>query len=386
MAKQKTLEEIQNKINLLSSEKLEILEYNGFRRSCKIRCNSCGKIYTYTQYGNFENRLKRHVGICKDCFCIPKKKKAFEQSLQDLFPGEYIEIIDYTGNTKPCTYKCSKCGEVFTVAHAKTLKGKQHLCKKCFPMRYQEVEKQKKEFIDFIEKSNKWELIDDLSNINGSTQVACKCKQCGAVTSKTMYLYLKGIGCIVCDGNKKKTTEEFKQELDNDYELLSEYINNKTHVLLKHKSCGFCYKVVPDAYVNQGQRCPRCRRKQTKGERAIANFLKKHNIEYFSEFPVVINGHNLRFDFYIPSYDLYIEFQGIQHYEPNHFSSSEKQFKQQQQNDNRKRKYCGEKLIEIKYDELDNVEDILSKYFISSTTIPKGSTSQAIGDGNESLS
>lgn len=360
MAKKKAIEEIQLQIENLSTENITILEYSGYRNPCKIHCNTCGKNYNFSQYTNVVTRLKRKRGICEDCFKRPKKQKSFEQSLKDRFPNEDIEIIEYINNTSFCKYKCKKCNTTHTIEKADALWKKQHICKKCFPPRYKEVEKQKENFVDFIQKTNKWELIDDLSNINGSTPVACKCTKCGTTTAKTMYLYLQGIGCIVCDGNKKKTTQEFKEELDQDYELLSEYVNNKTPVLLRH-NCGFCYKVTPDAYVNQGQRCPKCMKKKSKGERAIEYFLKKNNIEYFSEFPVLIDGHYLRFDFYLPDRDIYIEFQGIQHYEPGHFNSTEENFERQQKNDDRKRNYCGNKLIEIHYKDIDDTDAILSK-------------------------
>lgn len=362
MAKQKSLQEIQNQIDSLTSENLSILNYNGYRNPCQIHCNTCGKDYTFSQYGNVVTRLKKKRGICEDCYKKPKKQQAFSQSLKDTFPDEDFEIIEYNGNVSSCVYKCKKCGTIHSITKATSLRNKQHLCNTCFPPRHDEVEKQKQNFTEFIEKSDKWELIDDLSNINGSTPVACRCKQCNTITSKTMYLYMKGIGCIVCNGNKKKTTEEFRQELDEDYELLSEYTNNKAPVLLKH-ACGFCYKVTPDAYINQGQRCPKCQRKQSRGEKAIEKFLKNNNIDFFSEFPVRIDGHNLRFDFYLPEYDMYIEFQGLQHYESKHFNMSLKNFQNQQQNDERKRQYCGNKLIEIPYTELKNIEDILSKHF-----------------------
>lgn len=375
MAKKKSIEEIQKQINSISKENLTIIEYNGGSKPCKIICNTCGKEYKISQYGNLITCLKRGRGVCEDCFNLPKKRRDFENSLKCKFENEFIEILSFKGNTKPIKYKCKKCGTEKVLVKAKSLLKKEHLCNICFPPRYKEVVEQKKAFLKFISESEEWILEDDITTIGAHDKVTCKCKKCGKKSNKTMYLYLKGIGCGYCSGNIRRTTEDFKGMLDSDYELLSEYTGNHKHVLLKHLTCGFCYKVTPDAYLNQEQRCPKCSRLQSKGEKKIEKFLKEHNIEYYSEYVVIIENRPLRFDFYLPENNLYIEFQGIQHYEPGHFNQTEKQFQRQQENDNLKKQYYGERLLEIKYNEIEKINEILSQNLcISSTTILKGST------------
>lgn len=60
-----------------------------------------------------------------------------------------------------------------------------------------------------------------------------------------------------------KTTEIFSKEVkeltNNEYELRSEYINNKTKVNIYHNKCNNIYEVRPDRFI-QGDRCPYCRR------------------------------------------------------------------------------------------------------------------------------
>lgn len=59
----------------------------------------------------------------------------------------------------------------------------------------------------------------------------------------------------------KKTTEVFKCEVyekkNGEYEVLGEYINNKTPILMRHNICGEKYMVRPDNFLN-GTRCPKC--------------------------------------------------------------------------------------------------------------------------------
>ena len=69
-----------------------------------------------------------------------------------------------------------------------------------------------------------------------------------------------------------------------------------------------------------------------------------------------IEGHLLRFDFYLPDYDIYIEYQGRQHYMPIGYFGGEPQYEKQVEYDNLKRKWAGDKLLEITY-----IDDILLK-------------------------
>ena len=77
----------------------------------------------------------------------------------------------------------------------------------------------------------------------------------------------------------------------------------------------------------------------------------------------------LSYDFYLPKYNLLIEFQGKQHEKPVDFAGkgkewAEKQFEQQKEHDKRKREYAEEnkiKLLEIWYKDFDNIETILEK-------------------------
>ena len=69
----------------------------------------------------------------------------------------------------------------------------------------------------------------------------------------------------------------------------------------------------------------------------------------------------LQFDFYLPKYNILIEYDGIQHYKPVGFFGGKKEFKETQMRDNIKNKYCKDNninLIRIRYDE--NIEERLS--------------------------
>ena len=74
----------------------------------------------------------------------------------------------------------------------------------------------------------------------------------------------------------------------------------------------------------------------------------------------------LSYDFYLPQYNLLIEYQGEQHEKfVERFHKSEEDFIIQKEHDRRKKKYTKDnniKLLEIWYYDYENIEEILDKY------------------------
>jgi rubrerythrin len=116
---------------------------------------------------------------------------------------------------------------------------------------------------------------------------------------------------------------------------------------------------------NRNAPCPHC--KMSKGEHRVKTFLDSHNIQYHYEHPFPDCKHikNLRFDFYTPTYNFCIEYQGEFHYKVIEGISNAKSLERQQKCDRIKKEYCEThdiNLLEIPYWEYDNVNDILKKH------------------------
>lgn len=110
--------------------------------------------------------------------------------------------------------------------------------------------------------------------------------------------------------------------------------------------------------------CPKC--SFSKGEKEILGFLVKWKIETIIQkrFSNCANILELPFDFYLPDYNLCIEYHGKQHYESVDFFGGEKQLKIQKKHDKIKEKYCKDNnihLLIIPYWEFDNIEKILEE-------------------------
>lgn len=110
----------------------------------------------------------------------------------------------------------------------------------------------------------------------------------------------------------------------------------------------------------------------SKGEDKIISFLNKNNILYEKEktfsnciFPET-NGI-LRFDFYLPDYDILIEYNGEQHYHTNNSGwNTETALKETQKRDNYKKQWCKDNnktLIVIPFTDFEkiNINSLLGK-------------------------
>lgn len=353
-------EEFQIKVNeKYPDESLTVLSYGGARGDkgdTKIKCETCGKVYTYKTGGNVLRKSKKI--LCRECVMKIVKKKRFEQSLRDIYKNDDLEVVSFVSREKPCVIRCNKCGtEVSFQKGQNALKRNKYFCHTCYPLKYDILQARLRIFKEFIEGDSRWNLITDLNTVTSAQdEIACECTVCGNITTKTMYDYERGRGCLYCSGTNIKSTKDFEKELDDGYTLLSEYKNANQKVVLKH-DCGFIYKVTPHNYLS-GKRCPQCARKHSKGEVAIKRFLDNNDIPYQQEYPIAVDEHNLRFDFYLPLQDVFIEYQGEQHYHPIEFFGGRERFIKQKEYDDIKRKFSN--LVEIPYYDFDRIEDILT--------------------------
>lgn len=101
----------------------------------------------------------------------------------------------------------------------------------------------------------------------------------------------------------------------------------------------------------------------------IKQFLEESKIEYKPEYTVYIDDDYYRYDFYLPQYNLFIEYDGQQHYEPVRFYGNDEDaeyvFKRTQEHDEIKNRYCEENnigLLRIPYWESKNIETIISNH------------------------
>ena len=113
-----------------------------------------------------------------------------------------------------------------------------------------------------------------------------------------------------------------------------------------------------------GSGCVKCI--DTKIKKIIRKYLNYFNINFkeFHKFDGCKNIIPLKFDFYIPTINTCIELLEIHHFEPIESSGGVESFEKVKTNDKIKEQYCEDNyinLIRIKYDKIDNIEEILKE-------------------------
>lgn len=217
---------------------------------------------------------------------------------------------------------------------------------------------------------------------NRTTDAKVKCLDCGIQYIKKGQYFLdkrKVSICKECFPTHPNKMKDFF-DLPKGYSYIENYKGMHNKILVKHEECGFIWKVQP-SNLKKGSGCPKCSKKISHGERKIINWLKENNIDFIFQYPLKIKNYNLVIDFYLPQYDLYIEYNGEQHYKPIEFFGGEKRFQQQLEWDKAKKDFLQQKLLIIPYTFYNVIEEILK----SSTTIPNGSTLQAMAKEAENL-
>ena len=177
--------------------------------------------------------------------------------------------------------------------------------------------------------------------------------------------------CREC-GNENKiiwTKEKIIDFVENNNYNFIEFINYKSYLSRIKISCGKhgTYEVDFGNFKN-GFRCPYCNMEsiESKGEKEVEKILKKFNVKYNKQhtFDDCKYKKYLPFDFYLPDFNIIIEYDGEYHFEIiEHFGGFNK-FIDTKIRDTIKNIYCKNnniKLIRIPYWCFNNIEEILSK-------------------------
>lgn len=125
---------------------------------------------------------------------------------------------------------------------------------------------------------------------------------------------LRGHQCHTCMGRNHNTNwliNLVNQKLGSDYCVVGEYKGMLHNTKIKHTNCGTIFDRKPHDIQQDSCGCPHC--KSSRGERRVSIVLDANNIKYIREKHVMIKGKKHRFDFYLPEYNLLIEWDGKQH-------------------------------------------------------------------------
>ena len=274
--------------------------------------------------------------------------------------------VDYKGCQKKVCIICPIHGEFWQTPRNHLQKRG---CRRCFDeYRNNKNPKSRLKLNEFIDRSQKMHNGKyDYSKVeykNNNSEVCIICPIHGEFW-QIPKSHLKGHGCAACSGKKHLTEDEFISKAKSihgekyDYSKV-EYINNKKEVTIICPKHGEFWQR-PDSHLT-GKGCSKC--SSSSGERTIRRILNSLEVDFYEQhkFDDCCNIFPLPFDFYLPNYNICIEYDGIQHFEPVEYFGGENKLKKQKINDNIKNKYCETNnivLIRISY--CDDANSILHR-------------------------
>ena len=229
----------------------------------------------------------------------------------------------------------------------------------------------REEFYTHFEK-DEYELLSEFVGVKKPIKI--KHYRCGRIYETTPKKLLYGThphGCNFCYGKYKRTVEEYNELLKlndlNDYRVESifnrgdQVYGNFIHFSETCKNYKFVMRI-SDMLSSHNQRCPECARINTesRGSKTISEFLEKNEIKFEKE--CTLKGlryvNNLRIDFHIIDLDLYLEFDGIQHFK-NAFNRTKEEFETYQLRDKIKDDYFQKN--NLKFDRIRFDQDIIER-------------------------
>lgn len=210
------------------------------------------------------------------------------------------------------------------------------------------------------------------------SKILVRCNVCGHEWSPASRSLLGGEGCPICAKEKRaKSRRKSQQDFESDLRsvspniiVLGEYKGTHSKIkcrCIKHNNE---WESFPSNLLNGSAGCPMCAIERfnntpSKGEQIISKWLDLHEIEYECE--RVMDGctykRPLRFDFYLPIYNMAIEYDGEQHFKPvGWYEKNTDGFMATRIRDAIKNTYCKENgiyLLRIPYTEYNRIPDIL---------------------------
>lgn len=208
---------------------------------------------------------------------------------------------EYKGSKTPMTFKC-ECGEIFYCYWSDFQTRNRYYCHKC-ALKYG-TKRLKQDFIKKEFEKHGLTIMNDEVYKNNRTPLKC--------------------------------------------------LTNDGHIILKN------YSNLVDGYFDYSKK----EKHISKGEQKIAGILDDLDVVFIRQytFKDCKKQNKLLFDFYLPDYNICIEYNGEQHYKPIKYFGGEEKLKRQKENDKIKENYCINndiKLIIIPYTEFKNIRSIL---------------------------
>lgn len=352
-SRRSTTEEFIEKSKIIHSDKYDYSKvvYITTREKVTIICK---------KHGEFNQTPSSHLrgAGCYFCNRIDSNTQEFIEKSKIIHGDKYdYSLVDYKGTNYKIEIICKDHG-VFKQTPFHHLKGQG--CVECYHTKLTP-----KSFIErsYIKHGNKYDYSKVEETLSQSS-VTIICPIHGEFIQNP-YNHLQGQNCKIC-ADTVSNTQEFIEKCKlihsdkYDYSKV-DYINNYTNVIIICKKHGE-FSQIPSSHLSDCG-CPKCGNNYSKVENKIGKWLENKNIKNISQYKFnnCVYKKKLPFDFYLPDYNICIEFDGFQHYTPIY---GLKAFNTLIITDKIKTQFCfdnGIKLIRIPYWESGHIFQILEK-------------------------
>lgn len=209
----------------------------------------------------------------------------------------------------------------------------------------------------------------------------CKCLDCGNIIKRRAdYLYQKRIISCGCKNFPGPVDIKDKQFGTLTAIKIDHYDKNNGYIWECNCQCGnSCLISYCNLNTNRITQCPKCSKREamiklgkegSKGSQIIENLLITNKINYEKEwnYKDLKDSNYLFYDFYLPDYNILIEFDGEQHYKASKtsFMCKDGKFEKIRFHDNLKNNYAKEHhitLIRVPFWKIDNIniKDLINK-------------------------
>lgn len=296
----------------------------------------------------------------------------FKRKMHELYGDKYVfEWGDFENKQSLIRFTCKEHGEQrYSVTWLLGGKGCDYCNGKFYPP-------------DWIKNAravhgDKYEYDASRSPMNASGYIRYRCPVHGWQESRYDCHVTQGCGCALCAGVVNNLSAEERKQMwieKSEKRYLGKYsyrdvvyVNNDTPVKIYCKEHRITFETTPDTHTRGAGGCPLCTK--SVGEVEIYKWLSEHYVSFETQkrLPnenMFCKRQYLLVDFFLPDYNMIIEMNGEQHYQyVEHFNTKDWAFEDQQIRDQTLRAYCkGHKviLLEIKYDNIDRIPEILAK-------------------------
>lgn len=251
----------------------------------------------------------------------------------------------YEDSNNYLEFKCH-CGNIFSTNWSTFRGNKTKECSKCSIKRRSESHKLT---IEEVKNRFKKRGYTPLFNkyADSSQKLLCKNKD-GYLGEITLSNLNNGSKFEIFSKNNKYFSYNIKHfiKINN---IKCELISIDNNKIILNCACGNHFNTTFQTFVKGKRQCDECSNVKSKYEITVEDWLNINNIKFINQykFEDCRNILPLPFDFYLPDYNILIEVNGKQHYEPVKYWHGDTGFEEQKRRDSIKYAYCQNKNIRL---------------------------------------